>query len=442
MLKSIYNWSNYRIVIVPYYTDDVPNESVGWTTDQAAAHLNVAGVYDSGWRRSGISPSPDWDSWWTDRGMSPPTITPGSGLSDIGFVISAPEGKRVTGIRVYNFYYFGGYDAHGNSLTFSIAETPGEDIAYVGDGVFTSDSGNRYKYSWADANVPGVPTLDPIALSDAITRIAKRGGLETSDIDVTELASSNVMGYPIARQATAADCMLPVLQAYFAYATQYDMKLHFHFYGQDAAVTVDRDDLIEGNDANNGAITEQKRNQATEFPRRIVGSYMDPDQNYMVVDVPAERTSSTVIAIGEQKLDIPVVMSANDAARAVQKAMKVAYAALEGTRDYCTPWARGDSVYLTVCAGEPVLMDNKRWVANEIDLSSGYMKFSTRYDRQSAYTSNVQAVTGNAPTPPTSPYSGPTILVPMNLPSLRPQDTYGVYLAAKGESPSWRGCNV
>lgn len=189
----------------------MPDESVGWTTEEAATHLNVVGIYDTGWRRSGSSPSPSWDSWWTDRGMSPPTTTPGSSLSDIGFVISAPEGKRVTGIRVYNFYYFGAYDGHGNSPTFSIAQSPGEDISYVGDGVFASDSGNRYKYSWADANVLGVPTLDPIALSDAITRIAKRGGLETSDIDVTELASSNVMGYPIARQATAADCMQPIL---------------------------------------------------------------------------------------------------------------------------------------------------------------------------------------------------------------------------------------
>lgn len=87
-------------------------------------------------------------------------------------------------------------------------------------------------------------------------------------------------------------------------------------------------------------------------------------------------------------------------------------------------------------------MDGKRWVLTQVDMSNGYLKFSTTYDRQSAYTSDVQAIKGNDPRNPTSRYSGPTILVAMNLPSLRPQDTYGVYLAARGLLDGWQGCNV
>lgn len=150
-----------------------------------------------------------------------------------------------------------------------------------------------------------------------------------------------------------------------------------------------------------------------------------------------------VLAIGEQSVQVPVVMSADDAAKVADKAMKVSYAKLEGTRDYCLPFARTAN-YLTVCAGEPVLMDGKRWVLDQCIISNGYIKFATTYDRQSAYTSNVQAIKGNDPRPPTSRYSGPTTLIAMNLPSLRPQDTYGVYLAAKGtnDQTNWRGCNV
>jgi hypothetical protein len=89
-------------------------------------------------------------------------------------------------------------------------------------------------------------------------------------------------------------------------------------------------------------------------------------------------------------------------------------------------------------------MHGKRWVLDQVDMSSGYLKFSTRYDRQSAYTSNVQAIKGNPPRAPTTIYSGPTDLVAMNLPSLRPQDTYGLYIAAKGKNDqdNWRGCTV
>lgn len=150
-----------------------------------------------------------------------------------------------------------------------------------------------------------------------------------------------------------------------------------------------------------------------------------------------------VIAIGDKSLEIPVVMDADDAAKAAHKALKVAYATLEGTLEYSTPFAASD-VYLSLVAGAPLQFQGKRWVLDELILGNGSLKLDTRYDRQSAYTSNVQAIPGNAPSAPSSPYSGPTTLIAMNLPSLRPQDTYGLYLAAASSEgrASWRGCTV
>lgn len=289
----------------------------------------------------------------------------------------------------------------------------------------------------------GTSTPGTVSLFAIIGRICKRGGLSLDDIDTSELAGITVAGYPIARQSNAADCLLPLLQAYFAYATEYDAQLHFKLYGGDAAITIDRADLIEGNDANNGAIVSNLRNQSTEFPRRIVGSYMDPAQNYTVVDVSAERRSVDVIAIGDQSFQIPVVMAADDAAKAVDKALKVAYATLEGTLEYSVPFADGD-VYLSLAAGEPLQFQGKRYVLDEMMIGNGSLKLTTRYDRQSAYTSNVQPILGNAPVPPSSPYSGPTTLIPMNLPAQRPQDTVGVYIAAASTDgrDSWVGCTV
>lgn len=280
-------------------------------------------------------------------------------------------------------------------------------------------------------------------LSEIASRIALRGGLSAPDYEATALSGTSVAGYPIARQANAADCLLPLLQAYFGYATEYDAQLHFKFYGADATVTADRTDLIEGNDANKGAIVSNLRNQSTEFPRRVVAAYMDPAQNYTVVNVPAERQATDVIAIGDQSFQIPVVMAANDAAQAANKALKVAYATLEGTLEYSTPFA-GTDVYLSLAAGEPLQLLGKRYVADEMILGVNGIKFTTRYDRQSAYTSNVQAVLGNPPALPASPYSGPTTLIPMNLQAQRPQDSVGVYIAAASTDgrDSWRGCTV
>lgn len=280
-------------------------------------------------------------------------------------------------------------------------------------------------------------------LSQVVQAICNRGGLSSTDIDLIGLGDEDVLGYTVARQSTASDCLLVLLQAYFAYGTEFDGKIHFNYYGEDALITINKDDLIEASDANNNAITETKRNQATEFPRKIIATYYDPDQNFMAVDAFAERTAQDVVAIGETKIEMPVAMPGDQAAQAAQKALKVAYAKLEGTRDYCLPFARA-AAYITVCAGEAVLMDGKRWVLDEVDLSTGYLKYSSRYDRQSAYKSNLQVITGLPPTTPVSRYSGPTTLVPMNLPSLRPQDTYGLYLAAASADgrAAWKGCNV
>lgn len=280
-------------------------------------------------------------------------------------------------------------------------------------------------------------------VAEVVKRICLRGGLSLTDIDVESLGDASVLGYPIARQSNAADCLLPLLQAYFGYASEYDEQIHFNLYGADASVTIDRADLIEGNDANEGAITRNLRNQSTEFPRRIVASYLDPAQNYTPVTVASERLATDVVAIGDQSLQIPVVCSADFATKAADKAMKVTYATLEGTQEYSTPFA-GSDVYLSIVAGEAVLFQGKRWVSDEVILGNGNIKLTTRYDRQSAYTSNVQAVIGNAPTAPASPYSGPTTLYPMNLPAQRPQDSVGVYIIAAGTDgqDSWVGCNV
>lgn len=303
------------------------------------------------------------------------------------------------------------------------------------------DGGNATTLGVARHASTGGPT--PGTLQTIVEAICKRGGLSPSDFDASALSDIIVAGYPIARQTTGADALLPLLSAYFAFGSEQDAKLVFDLYGGDVSTTIDAADLIEGNDANHNAIKWTKRNQATEYPRRMVAGYMDPAQNYTIVNVAAERRASGVTAIGDQSFAIPVVMAANDAAQAVDKALKVAYATLEGTAEYSVPFAQS-ACYLALTAGDPIFFSGKRYVLDDMVVSNGYLKLTTRYDRQGAYTSDVQAIPGNAPSVPPSPYSGPTTLIPMNLPALRPQDSVGIYVAAGSSigSADWRGCDV
>lgn len=448
-ITDIPNWANYRWIIQPFYGSIAPALEYIHEVDAAAAQ-GMTGAYDSGWWQSSapvgyvpgdvIAPADTYyQTWWTSRSLEVPVTRRGP----VALPVIVPLGYGCTGVRVISFAYFGSFDANTQNLTLKTGDTTGLDLVDLGNGYYLDSTGKIWRNSWQPPydNPLGIP--GPVSLEAIASKVCERGGLDAADYEADALAGTLVAGYPLARQANAADCLLPLLQAYFGYASEYDAQLHFKFYGAGADVVIDRADLIEGNDANKGAIVSNLRNQSTEFPRRIVAAYMDPAQNYTVVNVPAERQATDVIAIGDQSFQIPVVMSADTAAQAAQKALKVAYATLEGKLEYSTPFAGAD-VYLSLAAGEPLQMLGKRYVADEMTLGVGGIKFTTRYDRQSAYTSDVQAIIGNGPTPPTSPYSGPTTLVPMNLQAQRPQDSVGVYIAAASADgrDSWRGCNV
>jgi hypothetical protein len=283
-----------------------------------------------------------------------------------------------------------------------------------------------------------------VPLSLILSRISLRGGLAASDFDLSHVPDIMVAGYVVATQSNAADTILPLLQAYFMFGSEYDAQLHYHAYGDDSTVNLTIDSLMERDNSNDGLVTSTLRNQETEFPSRIVVSYFDTAQNYKVVNVTSRRTASTIKAIGDQSFQVPVAMDSQTAIQVADKAMKIAYASLQGTLELTVPYADDAGVYLSLPTGFPLTYGGKRYVIDQATISQGTIDFKLRYDRQSAYTSTVQAIPGNAPAVPTSPYSGPTSIMALNLPSLRPQDSYGIYIAASSTtgSPNWRGCAV
>lgn len=291
---------------------------------------------------------------------------------------------------------------------------------------------------------PGPPTDSELTLADVVVAICSRGGLDASRLDTSELVPFTVIGYPIATQSSASDCLSPLLAAHFCYASEYDGLLHFRTLGADAILTVNPLDLIESDTGTDGAgVVSTARNQETEYPRKITTTYYDPDQNYQPVTVTYERTSKDVNAIGEQAFQIPVVLPADSAMAATVKALKTTWAALEGTKEYSLPIVgRGGESYLSIAAGDCVFLSGKRWVVEEFTISHNMLHLKTTYNRQSAYTTNIQAIPTPAPIPPVTRVGGPTTLYAMNLPSLRTKDQYGVYLAVGGETSVWAGATV
>lgn len=281
-----------------------------------------------------------------------------------------------------------------------------------------------------------IPELneETLSLATAITRICVRGGLTTADIDVTEMTEI-VRGYPIMQSYNGADCLRPLMTGFTAYGSEYDAQIHFHHHGEPVEITVDPQDFIS-----NGSIDKDTREQAVEYPRLLSVTSIDPEQDYTPRPQTERRITPDIRAIGEEQIQVPLVLAPDDQRRLAAIGMKVSWARAQGTREFSTPYAES-AVYLSMVCGKPFALDGKRWIVDEMSLEDGELRISAVYDRQSAYTSNVTATPAPAPTGAPSGIGGVTIFAAMNLPTLRPQDAMpGIYVAACGLTPSWPGC--
>lgn len=281
-------------------------------------------------------------------------------------------------------------------------------------------------------------TSTPVTVANAIARICARGDVPGSQIDVSEV-DQTLLGYTITSEYTAADCLRPLLTAYSLYGSEYDQKIHFRKRGDDVDIVINPDDLIGEGDETDDMV----RGQQKEYPRKVLLSYIDPDQDYATRQQARQALTPDVRSVGEQTLQVSVVMEYDDAARLADVFYKRTRAAVEGRRKLSVPYGTTTDCYLQLVAGEPVAYDGKRYIVDQMLLEDGQINIDLAYDRQSAWTSDVSGIPALPPTPPPSTLSGPTIFAVMNLPVLiDAHDKLGVYIAAAGMLGSWRGCLV
>ena len=277
---------------------------------------------------------------------------------------------------------------------------------------------------------------DTVSLATAITRICKRGGLTISDIDVSEM-DQQLMGYMITQPYSGADCIRPLMTAFTAYGSEYDGKLRFHNHGENIEVIVNPDDFIAGSDETD----KNTREQEIEYPRLLSVTAIDATQDYTPRPQVDRRTTPDIRAIGEEQMQVPIVMSPDSQRQLASIGMKVSWARAQGKREFSVPYATATGLYLYLVAGKPFALEGKRYIAQNVRLEDGEIHFEAVYDRQSAYTSDVTATPALPPTAPPSSIGGVTLFAAMNLPRLRSKDsTPGMYIAVDGLLDSWPGC--
>lgn len=156
-----------------------------------------------------------------------------------------------------------------------------------------------------------------VSLASIVDDISIRAGLTAGDIVSTDLNATTVVGYVIPRPMPARNAIEPLRQAFFFDGLESDFKLNYRSRDRGSGTTIPDDDLIVSEDGGSRKIAlTEPRQQELEIPRRISISYMFKPNDYQIATQQAQRIQLAVGATGELKINLPIVLT-NDQAKDV-----------------------------------------------------------------------------------------------------------------------------
>lgn len=281
---------------------------------------------------------------------------------------------------------------------------------------------------------------DRISLATIVADLCERSGLTADQYDVSQLTDL-VDGYVVATIGGSDSFIAPLSQAYFFDPAEWDAKVRFVKRGGSAVFSIGTDDLVE-RDSSDGAAIDEERTQEVELLRKSTVGYIDPAAGFSPATQAAERRAATVQAKGESAIEIPVAMSAADAAKVADKRIKVAWGE-PGKYEFSLPYRF--SQYTPTDVG---VLTDKNGRAHRVRImksqeDSGVLITEAPQDSQAAYVSNAQGVEPNPPAVTTPGLIGGTLMELINASPFRDEhDQLGLYVAVAGQLSGWQGAEI
>jgi Putative phage tail protein len=284
-----------------------------------------------------------------------------------------------------------------------------------------------------------------VSLATIITALCDRAGI--SDIDVTDMESIFVDGYPISALASAAAAIDPLKSVGFFDSVESGLTIRFQSRGKDIVATLTDDDIGAFDALNAGANIPPRltvvRSLDSDLPRRIRYHYNSTQRDYQAgeQDSPFRPTS---IAVNDLDVSIPIAMGDTQALQAAEIVWADAW---NGRTSYSIAvdqaWSElepGDAIAI------PVNGFTERVRITKDQNSGGVLRLlSCVSDDERSYTSTAIAPPPGYQPPPLQLLSQ-TLLFLMDLPALQDADaTAGFYTAVSrlwGSGNSFRGAQL
>jgi hypothetical protein len=275
------------------------------------------------------------------------------------------------------------------------------------------------------------------ALSSVVEAICNRVGIESSDINVTELASDTVRGYLISEQTPARSALEQLSAAYFFDGRESDGLLEFIKRGSAASVTLDDDDIgcYEGDDVQE--LAEAIRIQEEELPRALTIQYANHGRDYQVGAQHSVR--QTVLNGTESTIQLPMAFTDDEAKAIVDKWMFVAW---ENRHKFVLKtWQafhKIDPADVITARGQTLRVIRRDEGVN------GIIELEAVRELPQIYTGQVGVGAPSVDSGQSVYIGGPTISYLLDIPPLRDKDAsdHSFYWAADGVLDDWRGATL
>jgi len=248
-----------------------------------------------------------------------------------------------------------------------------------------------------------------------------------------------VRGFTIGNAYTASGSLQSLSSIFFFDPQSANGRVHFVPRGADAKATIYEDDMID-----NGEPIEEgstRRGDPIGVPRVLHLNYYDVAGGLNTDKQRSERPEGTR-SEGEQSLQTPVVLSADEAATVVARTHGLMVEQQKGELNFSLP-----DNWLRLTESDPVFVQTGtkmvRAIITKVETDEGEQRYKAIRDRQSLYTMQVQGIPAAPVTRPPSSVAGPTIIEFLDIPILRDtHDQLGFYLAVSGVMPAWPGAYV
>jgi hypothetical protein len=305
------------------------------------------------------------------------------------------------------------------------------DIPWFDDRIF---DGRRFllgtQYYLTDALSVATIPLDQVVLAESAIV-----DLDSSKIDVTDLAGETVYGYAVTSAGTIRGSLEPLMIAYQFDAVESNGKIKFVLRENAPTIVIDDEDIAYHDFGTETPDTLPiTRSDEIELPRSVTIKYSNPSADYQIGSQASYRLSGNTK--NDLMIELPVVMYDQQAKDIADIALYSAWAARSKAQVQTSiKYANVEPTDLVLVQGNLIRVTSKELRGNIVALNG-------EFENGQIYTQNSIAPSA-FPVGQSFGFVGNTNLVFMDIPMLRDQDNNsGFYLAASTYGQVWDGCLV